>query len=94
MELKQFMEHARSLEIACKLAHTKSCNKGVSAFISRSDEAHPESSENNAPEHCKTAVQLSAVSTPSVFLCGFPKHPRVKCPARDFICNKCSEKRH
>ena len=49
----------------------------------------PNSNQSQNTEEC-----LSAMTNLRCFFCGYSKHPRFKCPARDAVCKLCGKQGH
>ena len=88
LDLQQAAETALTLEMA---------QKQSASFTSLS--AHgtcgATTSQNSTPTLPQMqTTSLAAVSQASCYFCGYKKHDRANCPAKDAICNKCGKKGH
>ena len=87
LNLQKAFETARSLELAQQQSQTYQSYPVASVTPSTSKE----NSEENSPENENSS--LAAVAAKCYF-CGFSKHPRSRCPAREAECRKCGKKGH
>ncbi|XP_071836380.1 uncharacterized protein [Apostichopus japonicus] len=46
------------------------------------------------PEPLMETIDSASTTTAKCFFCGYAKHPRSRCPARDETCNKCDKRGH
>ena len=93
LNLQKAYDTARSLELAQKQSQTYTlqtpslpCGAAAPQDTEISD-SHP--TDNNTNAHSS----LNAASS-KCFFCGFGRHHRSKCPARDAICRNCDKKGH
>ena len=87
LNLQKAFETARSLELAQQQSQTYQSHPVASVTESKSKE----SNEETSPENEKSS--LAAVAAKCYF-CGFAKHHRSRCPAREAECNRCGKKGH
>ena len=89
LDLQTAYENARSLEMAEKQNQTYS---QTSHQLNATSEELPK--DTNSTEISTDRVTASAQKQEKCWFCGFSRHPRSKCPARDAICKKCHKKGH
>ena len=87
LDLQTAYDSARSLELAQKHSRTYQTNTpsqpcGATAAAANSDN-----------EDILEPKSLNAISAKCYF-CGYGKHPRFKCPAKDAVCKLCEKKGH
>lgn len=96
-DLKTVFEHARALELAQKNAETYEHLTVHSSIVAPVTLDTSGDSTRPLNETCQQKTPtLAVVSTPPAkcFFCGYAKHPRSKCPARNATCNNCGKKGH
>jgi hypothetical protein len=91
LSLDEAQKMARSLELAHKQSQTYTCNPSLSCSLT----------QNNiqaTTEPCETFTRsnsvISAAVTQKCYFCGYSRHPRSKCPAREAICRACGKTGH
>ena len=89
LDLKTAFDSARSLELAQK--HSQTYQSTTSSYQSSSSTAC--AAANSEGEETLQHNQLNAISAKCYF-CGYGKHPRFKCPAKDATCKQCEKKGH
>ena len=89
---------ARSLEIAQKNSETYNSIGSCAATNPTSSKPLPDSGPSEPLVAASRAVNNNNnkyyQSNSRCYFCGNSRHPRFKCPARDFICSKCQRKGH
>ena len=101
-DLKQATVQARALELAQKNAESyEHSNSYSSEQMSASTAFHPsqpskETKEESVEHERSTSAATARYSsqTTKCFFCGYARHPRSKCPAKDAQCNNCGKKGH
>ena len=93
VDLAIITDQARSLE----LAQEQSSSYLISPVLPAPDvcSAIPtpvQKLNGNTDVECDENIVASSVER--CYFCGLSKHPRIRCPARDAVCNFCSEKGH
>lgn len=89
LDFKTAYDHAKSLELAQKQSQSFLPNNQLPcATVSREQPRSP-SSETSSQERSTVA----SIRSPC-FFCGYARHPRDKCPAKDAICKNCGKKGH
>ena len=85
LDLATMFDQARALDSAQRNSDLYMSQSGytVSASV-------PE--QNTSSEEPRESV--SAAASSKCFFCGYSRHPRSKCPAREATCNKCQKKGH
>ena len=78
---------ARSLDTAQKNSESYTLS-GPPSFPTAATTVSPNDPEGN-PEST-----LAAVTGPKCYFCGYSKHPRHKCPAKDATCKRCQKRGH
>ena len=89
LDLPTMFDQARALDSAQKNSELFSTSSGPSVMA-----AVPESKNVREELPASDLPATSAAVDTKCFFCGYSKHPRLKCPARDAICNKCQKKGH
>ena len=97
LDLSTAFSTARSLEVAQRNSETYN-TPGTCASanpdISKSSKFPPDPGLNESP----AAAMKPGISKPyqqgKCYYCGYPYHPRYKCPAIDAVCSKCQRKGH
>ena len=89
LDLATMFDQARALDSAQKNSEVYCSlpSQSVSA-------ATPDSSHNSNREITVELPALAVAVGTKCFFCSLPRHPRVKCPAREAICHKCQKKGH
>jgi len=89
LDLTTVFDQARALDAAQKNSelYAVPCGSSVMAATMESKTASDDFLANDAPA---TSASVSS----KCFFCGYSKHPRSKCPARDSTCNKCQKRGH
>jgi RNase H-like domain found in reverse transcriptase/Integrase core domain/Reverse transcriptase (RNA-dependent DNA polymerase)/Aspartyl protease len=87
LDLATMFDQARALDTAQKNSelYSTSLESSIVAGVSKSSDENL--SRDEAPP---TAAAVDG----KCFFCGYSKHPRSKCPAREATCNKCQKKGH
>ena len=95
LDLQTACTTARSLEMAHKHAdsylehgHSHGTHGQVAAYASKQDSLEDTESTVDDKSSVTAAVKQKC------FFCGFDRHPRNKCPAKDSTCNNCSKTGH
>ena len=92
LDLAMMFDQARALESAQKSSGSYGFPAPpVGAAIPLSA---PPDSENLLDVGSLAATRQSHSQGIKCYFCGFPKHPWIKCPAREASCNKCQCQRH
>ena len=95
LDLQTAYDNARSLEMAEKQNQsynptTSNITPSVRSATKEAD--YPRSSESQEPTTNLTAAAFT--NNQKCYFCGYRKHPRSKCPARDASCKTCGKKGH
>ena len=93
LELQEMVNQARALETA---------QLNSQSYISATPHYSVSAASDNTGSltedgHCiesSSASSYGNTKIPKCYFCGFGKHPRSKCPAKDLNCSKCSKKGH
>ncbi len=93
LTLSEAYDQARTLESAQLQAETYRLDvpSGVTAEAFSLDQI--ESTGHTGPPIVAVSARKS-LSGARCYFCGFSKHPRTKCPARDATCHLCTKRRH
>ena len=92
LDLETAFKNARALEMAHKHADFYAESSHVAAaHIVKNPDVEQESA-GRAPHQSEEPVAASIKL--KCFFCGFDRHPRSKCPAKDATCNSCSKVGH
>lgn len=94
LDLETMFEHARSLESAAQSSETYA--PATPAFNAALPNTPPKNEipSSNPPSESKTVSAAVSSRNPKCFFCGYNKHPRYKCPAREVTCSKCHKEGH
>ena len=97
LDLKEMFDKARALESAMR--SSESYNHS-SSYINAVPHSEP-SNIKNVPRSESTPSQEEPTTLASAdrdsslcFFCGYRKHPRARCPAREVTCDNCQKKGH
>lgn len=88
LDLDTAYEQARSLEMAFQQATSFSpADPSYSAALADREPVKTVQTETSEPP-------VSGATTERCYFCGYPRHPRFKCPAKDAICQCCKKRGH
>ena len=91
LDLKTMFTQARTLDAAQKSSETYGLPNS-SSFPTAAAIPPPSPPEGNSDGNSEGA--LAAMSGAKCYFCGFSKHPRHRCPAKDATCRSCQKKGH
>ncbi|GAA47763.1 hypothetical protein CLF_112619 [Clonorchis sinensis] len=89
LDFKTAYDHAKSLELAQKQSLSFLPNNQLPCATVSNDP--PKSPRSQVSSHEQTTAV--SMGTPC-FFCGYARHPRYKCPAKDATCKNCGKKGH
>ena len=105
LDLQTAYEKAHTLEMAQK--HSESFNQPGSSALNAAvtphqthlqqvplDAASPVSEAGSSEANLLAAAAAGGSGSSKCFFCGFERHPRLKCPARNSTCGNCGKKGH
>lgn len=94
LSLETAYEQARTLEMALKQSAAYTVCEPINAAVPQL-RPQPSHVDELIIEEEKGDTVVSATSGASLcFFCGYKRHPRNQCPAREAMCMKCSKKGH
>ena len=85
LDLNTVYDNARTLEMAEK----QSLSYRSDVITAATDEMSDELNSTDRNTDC-----AAGFVDEKCFFCGYRRHPRIKCPAREATCNKCSKRGH
>ena len=91
LDLDTMFTQARSLDAAQKSSESYTL-LGTSHFPTAAATLTPPAS--NSESNSNSDSTLAAVTGAKCYFCGYSKHPRPRCPAREATCKKCQKKGH
>ena len=91
LDLDTMFTQARSLDTAPKSSESYT-SSGPPPFPASAATSSPLPESN--PEGCVPEGTIAAVTGAKCYFCGYSKHPRYRCPARDATCKKCQKRGH
>ena len=94
LNLQTAFENARSLEMAHKHAGSYMDSHHVVAHASKTYDSELESIHTFSKKEEEFESSVTASVKQKCYFCGFDRHPRNKCPAKDATCNLCSKTGH
>jgi len=92
LDLQTAYESARSLEMAEK--QNQSFRPMYSAATNASELDQSVQSISLEESNITASTSSRPQTQNACFFCGFPRHPRSSCPAKDSTCRKCNKKGH
>lgn len=95
LDLDTMFTQARSLHTAQKSSESYT-SSGPPSFPTAATTLTPSSASDLGcnPESSVSEATIAAVTGAKCYFCGYSKHPRHKCPARDATCKKCQKRGH
>lgn len=91
LDLATMFDQARALDAAQKNSELYSPSLGLSAMAAVTELKGSKSTDEDCVSNFPA---ISAAVNSKCFFCGYSKHPRSSCPAREAMCNKCHKKGH
>ncbi|PIK34785.1 hypothetical protein BSL78_28388 [Apostichopus japonicus] len=89
LDLQTMFDQARSLEAAQKNSESYSCGSTIGA------ENSSVSAAARVSKQSQESLRGASFGAPGkCYFCGYKRHPRSECPARDEDCNNCGKKGH
>jgi len=97
LDMETAFDNARSLEMAEKQSQsyfptTHQFTAAASGIKPRDNSSCSEI--NEATSNTNDIPSIAVVGSAKCYFCGYGKHPRSRCPARDAICKTCGKKGH
>ena len=89
LDLATMFDQARAFDAAQKNSELYSATSESSVMA-----AVPEPKCSGEDSSTSDSSATSAAVSSKCFFCGYSKHPRSKCPAREAVCNKCQKRGH
>lgn len=94
LDLQTAFDQARSLEMAYQQSHSfQTVPAPLAALPSTTESTTAVNGLAKSLEESLPLTSAAATNNKCLF-CGFDRHPRFKCPAKDAVCNNCGKKGH
>ena len=92
LDLDTAFKNARTLDMAEKQSLSYRSENITAALDEQTDK--PNSSDRSSDHYPSDTIAAAEYSDSKCFFCGYSRHPRSKCPAKEATCKKCGKVGH
>ena len=96
LDLKTAFDDARTLDMAERQSHSYRSSDPLTAAIDQTKNStkSPDMQSDNQPPDNSSAAAAAGFPDLKCYFCGYSKHVRNKCPAKEATCKKCGKMGH